>query len=322
VTVTTAEGGRGHDYRIVDPEVDEKGGLLLILTWVPWSEREWIQFLGRTGRQDRHGQYAVFLDGEDETVTDAVNFKDDDESLINAMLRQGDEDTAERFAETSDEIVKGRTMHQLTSRYWAFSKGGSVKKDQAWQWKRMCETYMDYDEDELRAKFDEIFPSVKEDLVDPDIKPQKLPKSSRTGESKWNAYLLGDPVPMRKPTAPALPAQDLAPSQKGEATFAESTGSALPAKGLALPRQGDTPAPLGESPDSMALPSRGDLALLQKAEAPAAESTGSTVSSVAGASPAAGSAQHEPPKAGQDSARRPEVPKLSLGSLKLTAAVD
>lgn len=60
-----AEGGRGHDYRVVDPGIDDRGGLLLILTWVPWSEREWIQFLGRTGRQDHAGQFAVFLNSQD-----------------------------------------------------------------------------------------------------------------------------------------------------------------------------------------------------------------------------------------------------------------
>jgi hypothetical protein len=337
VTVTTAEGGRGHDYRIVDPEVDEKGGLLLILTWVPWSEREWIQFLGRTGRQDRHGQYAVFLDGEDETVADAVNFKEEDESLIDAMLRLGDEDTAERFAETSNEIIKGRAMHQLTSRYWASSKNGIVNKDQTWQWKRMCETYMDYDEDELRAKFDEVFPSAKEDLVDPEIKPNRIPKSSHTGENKWNNYLLGHSVPTRKPTAAALPANDLAPSQKGEASFATAGASAVPlspaspaSPTASVPSTSDaSPTALetnaGERTDPAAENRDGhehpNAAKHPNAAIGTESNAGKHPNAAIGTESTAGIAQHEPPKAGQDSARRPPVPKLSLGALKL-AAVD
>jgi hypothetical protein len=87
ITVTTAEGGRGHDYRVVDPAIDEKGGLLLILTFVPWSEREWIQFLGRTGRQDHNGQYAVFLTTQDEAVQQAMGDKGKKESLVGIFAK-------------------------------------------------------------------------------------------------------------------------------------------------------------------------------------------------------------------------------------------
>merc|ERR1719253_2592329 len=65
VTVTTAVGARGQDYHISDELVDEKGGFLLVLEYVPDSEREWIQFLGRTARHDHPGQYAVVLNSED-----------------------------------------------------------------------------------------------------------------------------------------------------------------------------------------------------------------------------------------------------------------
>merc|ERR1719498_2313731 len=65
VTVTTAIGARGQDYHISDEVVDEKGGFLLVLEYVPDSEREWIQFLGRTARHDHPGQYAVVLNTDD-----------------------------------------------------------------------------------------------------------------------------------------------------------------------------------------------------------------------------------------------------------------
>lgn len=61
VTVTDPRGGRGTDYRVDDPSVDAQGGLLVIPTAVPTSQREWTQFLGRTARQDRRGQFCAVL---------------------------------------------------------------------------------------------------------------------------------------------------------------------------------------------------------------------------------------------------------------------
>jgi len=68
VTVTDRRGGRGNDYRVDDPKVDTFGGLLLVPTLVPTSQREWIQFLGRTARQDRRGQFCVVLCAADYTA--------------------------------------------------------------------------------------------------------------------------------------------------------------------------------------------------------------------------------------------------------------
>merc|ERR1711972_857143 len=100
----------------------------------------------------------------------------------------------------SDEIVKGKAMHQLTSKYWLLSKGGKLSKDQTWQWKRMCETFSDFDDEELKRQFEEIFPPELEkddvgDIVDSGIKPQRIPKSNHAGETKWNSYFLGNPAP-------------------------------------------------------------------------------------------------------------------------------
>ncbi|CAE8696196.1 unnamed protein product, partial [Polarella glacialis] len=65
ITVTDRRGGRGTDYRVDNPDVDAEGGLLLIPAVVPSSQREWIQFLGRTARQDRRGQYCAVLCSKD-----------------------------------------------------------------------------------------------------------------------------------------------------------------------------------------------------------------------------------------------------------------
>jgi len=65
VTVTEYFGGRGHDFNVMDPEADLKGGMLVIATSLP-DTREWIQWKGRTGRQDKRGQYLVVVSEEDD----------------------------------------------------------------------------------------------------------------------------------------------------------------------------------------------------------------------------------------------------------------
>ena len=58
VTVTDYFGGRGVDYKVKDKQIDKNGGLLVIVTSIP-NTREWIQWKGRTARQDKKGQYQV-----------------------------------------------------------------------------------------------------------------------------------------------------------------------------------------------------------------------------------------------------------------------
>lgn len=65
VTITDYFGGRGHDYEI-GQEVETQGGMMLILTQIPESRREWMQWLGRTARQDKRGQWALILNDQDE----------------------------------------------------------------------------------------------------------------------------------------------------------------------------------------------------------------------------------------------------------------
>ena len=68
VTVTDYFGGRGHDYKCKDPTAEQKGGMLVIATSIP-DEREWIQWKGRTARQDYRGQYKVILSEKDDIFT-------------------------------------------------------------------------------------------------------------------------------------------------------------------------------------------------------------------------------------------------------------
>lgn len=161
ITLTTTEGGRGHDYRVVDPAIDEKGGLCLILTFVPWSEREWIQFIGRTGRQDHAGQYAVFLNTQDEEVQAAAPSKTAQESIIEAVLRHGDEQCAKMLQSMEEEIVKGRLMHTFTMRYWALHKQDKTSAKQNWDWKKLAKEYMGLPTKEIQDRFYAIFPHEK-----------------------------------------------------------------------------------------------------------------------------------------------------------------
>ena len=55
VTVTERFGGRGHDFKVGDDDANAKGGMLVIATSIP-DTREWIQWKGRTARQDKKGQ--------------------------------------------------------------------------------------------------------------------------------------------------------------------------------------------------------------------------------------------------------------------------
>lgn len=61
ITVTDPTGARGTDYKMRDLDADNEGGLLLLMTFIPTGERDWVQFLGRTARQEWNGQYCCIL---------------------------------------------------------------------------------------------------------------------------------------------------------------------------------------------------------------------------------------------------------------------
>jgi len=172
ITVTTAEGGRGHDYRVVDPSIDDNGGLLLILTWMPWSEREWIQFLGRTSRQDHAGQYAAILDLEDEKVQAGVSERKPNEKLPRTILRLGDQETAGKLKGVGTDIAKAKLMHRLTSHYWTAHKQDKTSKNQDWAWKKLCAEYTKLALEIIPKTFTEAFPEIE--VAPPE--PEKVEK--------------------------------------------------------------------------------------------------------------------------------------------------
>lgn len=164
-----------HDYRVIDPSIDENGGLTVVLTWVPRSERDWIQILGRTGRQDHAGQYAVILNASDEEVEDGLESQKPEESLEEAMLRNGDEDTAYKFQTACEEISKVRLMHRLTSRYWTLHKADKTSTKQNWDWKTLCKEFLEMAEDEIIQQFKAVFPGEYAVADAPSEVPVKTP---------------------------------------------------------------------------------------------------------------------------------------------------
>jgi len=169
ITVTTAEGGRGHDYRVVDPAIDEAGGLLLILTWVPWSEREWIQFLGRTGRQDHAGQYATLMNAQDDKIKAIKYTEKDGDQLIGMIMKKGDEETAKVLQANEEKIRVGKLMHRLTARFWGLAKKEKTTPFMDWDWKVLCESYSRFDRETIKDRFENTIAEDEDDAADDDL---------------------------------------------------------------------------------------------------------------------------------------------------------
>ena len=96
VTVTDRFGGRGHDFQVVDKEANANGGMLVIATSIP-DEREWIQWRGRTARQDRPGQFYVVLDQAEAPLNEPKHKK-----LLEALKGKG-----------GDKRASGATMSEV-----------------------------------------------------------------------------------------------------------------------------------------------------------------------------------------------------------------
>jgi len=102
VTVTDRFGGRGHDYQVMDKDTIANGGMLVVATSVP-DEREWIQWRGRTARQDKPGQYQVVLNRRSEPFASMSGLADQ----IGAM--RSPDDRLARLLEVQDESI-GATL--------------------------------------------------------------------------------------------------------------------------------------------------------------------------------------------------------------------
>lgn len=125
VTVTDYFGGRGHDYRVMDEQANkrERGGMLVIATSIP-DTREWIQWAGRTARQDRPGQFVVILSKQDPPFVGDQSYISKFEAISDADERIKDlttlkdkhiKTTLQKF---SSDQAKGAWLNELSQKYY------------------------------------------------------------------------------------------------------------------------------------------------------------------------------------------------------------
>jgi len=129
ITVTDESGGRGTDYQMHDAEADRLGGLLLIVMRIPFSCREWVQYQGRTARQDRRGQMCAVLCKKD-YLAEADGFgralppeaygnhregwaAPDAEAAAAQIIAFGTQDSRRALGESRRELVAGWRAHEL-----------------------------------------------------------------------------------------------------------------------------------------------------------------------------------------------------------------
>ena len=126
VCVTDKFGGRGHDFSVKDPDVDVNGGVLVIATTVP-DEREWIQWIGRTARQDLKGQYYVVLSKTDEMLTrdqplvtalEQAIGQNKPGKAVSELLNVHNRSIGKRLDEISKEQEKGHLVNKLCEDYY------------------------------------------------------------------------------------------------------------------------------------------------------------------------------------------------------------
>eukprot|EP00928_Gymnodinium_smaydae_P063628 TRINITY_DN47149_c0_g1_i1.p1 TRINITY_DN47149_c0_g1~~TRINITY_DN47149_c0_g1_i1.p1 ORF type:complete len:1550 (+),score=417.94 TRINITY_DN47149_c0_g1_i1:130-4779(+) len=125
ITVTDPRGARGTDYRVDDNDVDNRGGLLLIPLIIPSSQRDWTQFLGRTARQDRRGQYCAVLCSKDYTSRPQGAGPE----IIKGILAQGDAQIANRIKASAALYNSGLRANELCEH--VFSRFHGILKDPA-----------------------------------------------------------------------------------------------------------------------------------------------------------------------------------------------
>jgi len=126
VTVTDYFGGRGHDFDCMDERANAHGGMLVIATSVP-DAREWIQWKGRTARQDRPGQYFVALSAEEEPFASEPGLAETlgryvgagtPDRVVEELLRRKDEGIHEALGSFEAQQARGAWQNELCERYY------------------------------------------------------------------------------------------------------------------------------------------------------------------------------------------------------------
>jgi len=161
ISVSAPEGGRGHDYRVTDAQIDKHGGLLVIITFVPLSIRDWMQFTGRTARQDRRGQYAVILNAASSALQEMRNKGLKGEELVDALLKNMDDKKASVLHDFADRVAKSTLLQDLSVKFWRLKGEGALAPKEVRKWIMLVDEYMDKSAKEIQSYWDrEIEPAA------------------------------------------------------------------------------------------------------------------------------------------------------------------
>ena len=112
-------------FQVVDKENNANGGMLVIATSIP-DEREWIQWKGRTARQDRPGQYYVILNQQAKPFTlpefsklaAKVSKMTSEDDKIEELLGVADAGIGQQLANFKVEQAAGEKLNELTEKYY------------------------------------------------------------------------------------------------------------------------------------------------------------------------------------------------------------
>jgi len=248
VTVTDPRGGRGTDYRVDDPGVDGRGGLLLVPTAVPTSQRDWTQYLGRTARQDRRGQFCVVLCAADyaglqakygQTLPSGPGLE-----AVERIITWGDREAAERIRGSAALYNCGVRVNELCEEM--FSKHPELLQNPESRERLVdiCQRLRWMSVQELDAAFAQIrglnpakVPTEARDLGRPVEPPssrnltspatQRLCISGTSGSAPGTASVVGTSTPKMAPAIVGIPKVVVFCLDWSLSMLSQDTGTAL-----------------------------------------------------------------------------------------------
>merc|ERR1711975_205771 len=87
---------------------DRNGGLALILLTIPPQQRDLTQWIGRTARQDRRGQWMAVLNQKD-----YPNLKLTADTAVSKILSSGEKDTESKVRKIHGQFHRGLRMNEI-----------------------------------------------------------------------------------------------------------------------------------------------------------------------------------------------------------------
>lgn len=112
-------------------QINDNGGLAVLIAVIPRSYREWVQWVGRTGRNDRRGQYSVILNSTQDLVranmsslrefsTGGSQYR---KGVIDKLLDLSDENVSEVINSRDKDVQSGIRANRLCDLF--YTMGGA-----------------------------------------------------------------------------------------------------------------------------------------------------------------------------------------------------